>query len=136
MTTTIESKHVAILNDQKEVFEFLGDLNNFKLLLPQDKISNWQSDTKSCSFKVNGMATIALILDNSTPNSKHHIVSGPDSPFPFTLDIVVDQNGNDSVAYNKFTGDINPFLKMMVEKPLTNLFNYIADKLAEVKKRS
>jgi carbon monoxide dehydrogenase subunit G len=134
--TTIESKHVAINNTQKEVFEFLGDLNNFKLLLPQDKISNWKSDLKSCSFKVNGMATISLILASSEPNKNHHIVSGEESPFPFTLDIAVEENGENSVAYNKFVGEINPFLRLMVEKPLTNLFNYIADKLAEVKKRS
>ena len=134
--THIESKHVEVRNTQKEVFDFLGDLNNFKLLLPQDKISNWVSDQKSCSFKVNGMATISLILESSKPNNNHHIVSGPESPFPFTLDVIIDEKGNDSIAYNKFAGDINPFLKMMVEKPLTNLFNYIADRLAEVKARN
>jgi len=134
--TTIESKHVDINNTQKEVFDFLGDLNNFKLLLPQDKISNWKSDLKSCSFKVNGMATISLILESSDPNKNHHIVSGEESPFPFTLDITVDENCENSIAYNKFVGEINPFLKLMVEKPLSNLFNYIADKLAEVKKRN
>ena len=133
--TTIESKHVNINNNQKEVFDFLNDLNNFKLLLPQDKISNWKSDFKSCSFKVNGMATISLILESSIPNQTHHIISGSESPFPFTLDIIVDQDGENSVAYNKFVGEINPFLRLMVEKPLSNLFNYIADKLAEVKKR-
>lgn len=134
--TTIESKHVNIENNQKEVFDFLNDLNNFKLLLPQDKISNWKSDLKSCSFKVNGMATISLILESSNPSQSHHIISGPESPFPFTLDITVDQDGENSIAYNKFAGEINPFLRLMVEKPLSNLFNYIADKLAEVKKRS
>ncbi|HLP14356.1 MAG TPA: hypothetical protein VK177_20675 [Flavobacteriales bacterium] len=134
--THIESKHVEVRNSQKEVYDFLGDLNNFKLLLPQDKISNWVSDKNSCSFKVNGMATISLILESSNPHKNHHIVSGPESPFSFTLDVIVDEKGDDSIAYNKFAGDINPFLKMMVEKPLTNLFNYIADKLAEVKARN
>ncbi len=135
-TTVIESKQVNVANNQKEVFDFLADLNNFKLLLPQDKISNWKSDTKSCSFKVNGMATIALIHESATENSAHHIVSGPESPFPFKLDIFVNADGDNSIAYNKFTGEINPFLKLMVEKPLSNLFNYIADRLVEVKKRA
>lgn len=134
--TNIESKHVLVDNTQQEVFDFLGDLNNFKLLLPQDKITNWKSDKGFCSFKVNGMATIDLILKSSDPSSKHHIVSGEDAPFSFTLDIFIEAKGDQCKAYNKFSGDINPFLRLMVEKPLTNLFNYIADKLAEVKARN
>ena len=133
--TNIESKHVSVNNTQQEVFEFLGDLNNFQQLLPQDKISNWKSDKNFCSFKVSGMATIDLHLKSSEPNKSHHIVSGTEAPFPFTLDIFVEEQGENSVAYNKFSGDINPFLKLMVEKPLSNLFNYIADKVAEVKAR-
>lgn len=133
--TNIESKHVSVNNTQQEVFEFLGDLNNFQQLLPQDKISNWKSDKDFCSFKVSGMATIDLHLKSSEPHNRHHIVSGEEAPFPFTLDIFVEAQGENSVAYNKFTGDINPFLKLMVEKPLSNLFNYIADKVAEVKAR-
>jgi hypothetical protein len=133
--TNIESKRVSINNTQQEVFEFLGDLNNFKMLLPQDKISDWKSDKSFCSFRVQGMATIDLMLKSSEPNSRHHIVSGTEAPFPFTLDIFVEAQGENSIAYNKFSGEINPFLKLMVEKPLSNLFNYIADKVAEVKAR-
>jgi hypothetical protein len=32
-------------------------------------------------------------------------------------------------GYIAFDGEVNMFLKMMVEKPLTNLFNYMSDKL-------
>jgi hypothetical protein len=31
-----------------------------------------------------------------------------------------------------FNGEINPFIKMMVEKPLKNLFDHIADKMKAV----
>lgn len=134
--TVIESKRVNVKNNQESVFEFLGDLNNFKLLLPKDKISNWSSTKETCSFKVQGMATIELILKSSEPTKHHHIVSGASAPFPFTLDIFVEADGDDAIAYNKFQGDINPFLRLMVEKPLSNLFNYIADKVAEVKARA
>ena len=59
--TKIESKHVTVNNTQQEVFAFLGDLNNFRELLPQDKISEWKSDKNFCSFKVNGMNTIIIL---------------------------------------------------------------------------
>src|SRR5687767_6694261 len=100
--TKIESKHVTVNNTQQEVFAFLGDLNNFRELLPQDKISEWKSDKNFCSFKVNGMATISLILKSSEPETRHHIVSGEESPFPFTLDVFVESKGDQCEAYNKF----------------------------------
>ncbi len=130
----IESKKVNLTTSQKEIFEFLGDMNNFVQLLPQDKISDWKSNQKSCSFKIQGMATIEMILKESD-NFKHHIVSGDKSPFPFTLDVFVEKTGLNTgcIAYNVFKGDLNPFLRMMAEKPLTNLFNYIADRLIQVK---
>lgn len=131
----IESKKVNVKNSQAEVFAYLGDLNNFKELLPQDKISEWQSATDFCSFKVQGMATIDMHLKSSESNV-HHIVSGERAPFSFKLDIYVNEDGSNCIAYNVFNGEINPFLKMMVEKPLTNLFNYIADRLAVVKSQN
>jgi hypothetical protein len=36
---------------------------------------------------------------------------------------------NKSEAYLVFNGDVNSFLKMMVEKPLTNFFNALSAKL-------
>ena len=34
-------------------------------------------------------------------------------------------------GYIEFDGEVNAFLKMMVEKPLLNLFNYMANKLSQ-----
>jgi hypothetical protein len=131
--TTIESKHVSLNCSADEAFEYLSDMNNFEELLPRDKISNFQSDNTQCSFKVQGTATIALVQKELKPVGEINIVSGEKSPFPFTLDIHIKTNDGGCEAYQVFNGDINPFLKMMVEKPLANLFNYIADRLQKVK---
>jgi hypothetical protein len=34
-------------------------------------------------------------------------------------------------GYIHFDGEVNMFLKMMVETPLTNLFNYMSNKMKE-----
>jgi hypothetical protein len=130
---TIESKHVIIKNTPQEVFNYLKDLNNFKQLLPQDRISEWVSSMEMCKFKIQGTATIELVYKSSEEFSHLHIVSGEASPFQFTLDIYIKPITEGCEAYQIFEGDINAFLKLLVEKPLTNLFNYIADKLAETK---
>ena len=51
MSLKIKSKEVSVKKDRQVVFNYLCDLNNFKELLPQDKISNWESKSV---LKTNG----------------------------------------------------------------------------------
>ncbi len=127
--STIQSKTVAIARPAEALIRFLQDMTNFQQLLPQDRISEWKSDGKSCSFKVQGAATIGLELDGGTPNSLVRMKSTDRSPFAFTLDVHLAEKGEGTEAYQLFQADLNPLLKMMVEKPLQNLFDHIADKM-------
>lgn len=130
MSTIIDSEKVSVNASSKEVFDFLNDFNNIKELLPQDKISDWESNTDACSFKVQNAATIPLNKKEVTPNTTIDIVSGEKAPFPFTLKINIRETGDNSCEGDiHFEGEINAFLKMMVVKPLTNLFNYMTHKL-------
>ncbi len=126
---TIQSKTVRIARPAVELYQFLQDMNNFQQLLPQDRISEWKSDGQSCSFKVQGAATIGLALDGGTPNNLVKMKSTDRSPFTFTLDVHLQEKDGLTEAYQLFQADLNPILKMMVEKPLKNLFDHIADKM-------
>lgn len=131
MSTRIESDKVIVNASNAEVFDYLNDFNNIKDLLPQDKISDWKATKDDCSFKIQNAATIPLVKEKVEINKKIHVVSGEGAPFPFTLDIYIDEKDGKTEAYLIFEGEINAFLKMMVVKPLTNLFNYMAHKLKE-----
>ncbi len=130
--TRIESKHVEIARPAQDVYTFLQDMNNFQQLLPQDRISEWKSDGASCSFKVAGAATIGLQLDGGTAPNHVRLKSTERSPFPFTLDVHLDGANGSTQAYQVFEADLNPFIKMMVESPLRNLFDHIADRMVEI----
>jgi carbon monoxide dehydrogenase subunit G len=130
--TTIESKHVQINKSAQALYDFLQDMNNFQQLLPQDRISEWKSDGTSCSFKVQGAATIGLRLDGGTAPSHVRLKATERSPFPFTLDVHLKETDGVTEAWQVFNGEINAFIKMMVEKPLTNLFDHIADRMKAV----
>ncbi len=130
--TTIESKHVEIRKGATELYVFLQDMNNFQQLLPKDKISEWKSDGRSCSFKVQGAATIGLELAGGEAPGHLMLKATERSPFPFTLDVFLKENGGTTTAWQEFKGEINPFIKMMVEKPLKNLFDHIADRMAAI----
>jgi carbon monoxide dehydrogenase subunit G len=127
----IESKTVRVNASQSDVFSYVSDLNNFKELLPMDKISDWESREDFCSFKIKGTATIDLHKETVEEPSKIGLKGGEKAPFPLSLDIFLNDVDGETEVHQKIHAEVNPFLKMMVEKPLTNLFDFIAERLKE-----
>lgn len=127
----IDSTKVIVPATQEMVFNFLKDANNLIHLLPQDNISDFKATKDECSFKVQGGVVISLIHDGEEGMNKIFMKSGEKSPFPFHLTINIANQGDSSEGFIQFDGKVNMFLKMMVEKPLTNLFNYMSEKLKE-----
>ncbi len=128
---TIDSNKVTVNASPETICLFLEDATNLIHLLPQDKISDFTATKEECSFKVQGGVMISLVQDGKEGSSKLFLKSGEKSPFPFRLTIYLNEIGTNSEGYIHFDGEVNMFLKMMVEKPLTNLFNYMSDKLKE-----
>ncbi|KAA3642484.1 MAG: SRPBCC family protein [Bacteroidetes bacterium] len=132
--TRIETDHKITSNSQKQLFDFLTDLNNFEKLMPQDKIEKWSSGENQCEFTIKGMARIGLKKESQTEHELIKISSFGKVPFSFNLDIhIAEKPNNGAEAYMVFEGDINPFMKMMVVKPLTNFFNMLVTKASEIK---
>lgn len=125
----IDSNKVEVNATRQEVFDFMLDMNNMLLLLPDDKISDFKSTKTDCSFKVQGGVIISLIQIGTEGNEKIIMKSGEKSPFPFTLTAYLSEMNGKSEGYIHFDGQVNMFLKMMVEKPLTHLFNNMSDRL-------
>lgn len=131
----IESTHTRIDQPASRIYNYLRDLNNLIHLLPQDRITNWESTEDSCSFKIQNAATIDLQRNGGTEPELIEMKNGMKSPFPFELFVhikVIDENTCE--GHLLFDGKVNPFLKMMVEKPLVNLFEYMSSQLKEVSK--
>ena len=126
----IDSNKVIVNASPEQIMLFLKDATNLIHLLPEDKISDFKSTPEECSFKVQGGFIISLIEDGQEGNDKLFLKSGKGTPFAFKLIINIKEVEGKSEGYLHFDGEVNMFLKMMVEKPLTNLFNYMSDKLA------
>ncbi|MFK7756731.1 MAG: hypothetical protein AB8B53_07350 [Flavobacteriales bacterium] len=124
--TSIESVTGELKTTKYEVYQNLSDLNNLKDYLPEDKISNWESDGNECSFKVMGTYTIGLRIDESSTADHMKLVATDKSPFPFTLNLHLDEKAETlTEAHILCEAKLNPMLKMMVVKPLKNLFDFI-----------
>lgn len=127
----ILSEEVEIQATPTDVLDFISVSSNIEKLLPQDKISDFTSNENSCSFKVQGGIIISLILSGRESN-KLFLKSGEKSPFPFNLTIHAQSTTTGGCkGHIEFNGEVNAFLKMMVEKPLSALFNYMSKKMEE-----
>lgn len=132
--TTIETEKRNSPNHIEKLFGFLTDMNNFEQLMPADKIEKWSATNDQCEFTIKGMTRIGLKKENQEQPNNIKIVSFGKVPFTFSLDInLTEVSGEETEVYILFNGDINPFMKMMVEKPLRNFFNMLVDKAGDLK---
>ena len=131
--TTIETVHETTNSSAEKLFDFLSDMNNFEELMPENKIEKWNSESDFCEFTIKGMARIGLKIVNTQRPNLIEITSFGKVPFDFNLSIHINPiNESSAELYMIFNGQINAFMKMMVEKPLTNFFNMLVKEGAEL----
>jgi carbon monoxide dehydrogenase subunit G len=122
---TIEGKPAIINKDIVSVYSFLTDFNNFESLMPE-QITNWQSDTNSCSFTIKGMADIKLTFSEKTPHNYIKLVPEGKVPFSFSLIIRLSEQESNTLAKVEIDAQLNPMMAMMAKRPLENLVNVMA----------
>ncbi|NOX87000.1 MAG: SRPBCC family protein [Chlorobi bacterium] len=130
----LNSQPVLLNADQKTVYEFLSDFNNFEQLMPE-QIVNWKSDKENCSFTVKGMADLSLKYSHKEPFHTIEVVPAGKSPIDFTLTITIESREQDD---RKTTGiieidtNLNPMMAMIAKRPLENLVNAMSERLNEI----
>lgn len=124
---SIPSETHSTQSDTDSLFDFMGDFNNFKHLLPEDKIQNFECTAEQCSFGIKGLMPLTIKIKERLPKSRITFETTGVAKFVFTLHIhlLADQKTNVELE-----GDMNPFIKAMAEKPLSDLVNTMASKLA------
>ena len=128
----IESDKVTVNQTSKELFDFLADFNNIGKLMPS-QVEDWKSDGNTCSFTIKGMATLGMAYESKTPNSEIVIKKEGKAPFDFKLICRIQELSPASTQLQlMFDADLNPMLKMMAEKPLTNFLNLLVHRYAEI----
>ena len=126
---TIESTKVDVDKTAQEVYDFLIDLNNLEKLIPQDRIEYWKSTNSTCRFGIKNLSSIGMKVKDSTENSQIILESDGKNPFDFTLTIFITESENMIISYFVFDGDVNMFMKAMVQKPLKQFFDTLAENL-------
>jgi len=129
--TRIESDNRLINKNEKVIFDFLSDFNNFEQLMP-DRVENWESNEKTCSFTISGLASLGMEIIESTPNSFIKMKDFGKVPFKFDFLVNIEKQDDNCYVNLVFDADLNTMLKMVAVKPLKNFLNMLLDELEKV----
>lgn len=130
-----ESSVKLIPYPQQAVYNNISDLRNLEKVkdrVPEDKVNDFSYDEDTVSLNVPPVGELKLrICEREEPKCvKFETVQ---SPVPFNLWIqVLPVNENSSKMKVTVKAELNPFIKAMVEKPLQDGVEKIADALAQV----
>lgn len=126
-----ESEQVLLEADAVTVYDFLSDFRNFGDLVPE-QVSNWQADDSSCSFTIQGVASLSMCINEKTPYSKIHIVSCGKNPVEYTLDCFIFEEAQGGCSAKlEFNAQLNPFMKAVASRPLQSFVSLMAQKLQQ-----
>ena len=131
-----ESSVKQIPYPQQAVYDNISDLRNLEKVrdrVPEDKVSDFTFDEDTVGLNVQPVGELKLrICEREEPKCvKFETVQ---SPVPFNVWIQIlpvdEQNSKVKVTVK---AELNPFIKSMVEKPLQEAVEKIADALALVR---
>ena len=121
--TRIEVEKRDIKASTEQVFNYLADFNNYQEMMPES-VSNWESDKDQCSLQVSMVPKIHMKIVERIPQNTIKIKGS--GPFDFDLTVSIETlDATNSRTGMVFEADINPFMKMMIEKPMGQFFGYL-----------
>ena len=130
-----ESSVKQVPYPQQAVYNNISDLTNLEKVrdrVPEDKVKDFSFDADTVSINVASVGELKLrICDREEPKCvKFETVQ---SPVPFNVWVqVLPVDENSSKMKVTVKAELNPFIKSMVEKPLQEGVEKIADALAMV----
>lgn len=128
----LETPEKTIEKGNKEVFEFLSDLKNFEILMPDniDKFEVLSEDR--FLFALKGMPEIVLERKNQTEFSQL-ILGAASEKLPFTLTAAIsDKGGSETDVKLSFEGEFNAMMAMMIKSPITKFIGTLSENLSKI----
>jgi len=128
----------------EEIFNFLSDFNNFKNIIPTDKVSDFSATSDTCQFTISGFGKAGLKIVEKVPFNLIKIASekGTAVTFNFWIQLKpIDDTAESTAIRLTLDADLNPMMKMMIgnhlQKGLDSLVDYITvffnEKFSEMK---
>jgi carbon monoxide dehydrogenase subunit G len=126
----LEGRKIIVNKSSSELAGMLKNPQDYKDLMPEG-LQSFEAREDGFKFGLKGMPEIALKIDNVS--DKQVVLKSASSSLDFALTGSMNAlNENQTEVQLLFDGKFNPFIKMMVEKPLQNFINSLTDKIEQL----
>ncbi|MDY3319463.1 SRPBCC family protein [Riemerella anatipestifer] len=127
----LEGRKIIVNKSVKQLSEMLKRPEDYKELMPEG-LQKFETVADGFKFGLKGMPEIALKIDEVKEGEKV-VLKSASSSLDFGLTGMMNAiNENQTEVQLLFEGKFNPFIKMMVEKPLQNFINNLTDKIEQL----
>lgn len=127
----LEGRKVIVNKSSEQLFQMLKNPEDYKQLMP-DSLTSFEHREDGFKFGLKGMPEVALKIAELVEGQKV-VLKSASSSLDFSLTgNIFPVNENQTEVQLLFDGNFNPFIKMMVEKPLQNFLNALTDKLEQL----
>ena len=126
----LEGRKIIVNKSTKDLRRLLENPEDYKSLMPES-LQSFEVRDNGFKFSLKGMPEIALKIEEVS--DKQVVLASASSSLDFTLKGDMNAiNGNQTEVQLLFEGKFNPFIKMMVEKPLQNFINSLTDNIEKM----
>ena len=126
----LEGRKIIVNKSASELAGMLKNPEDYKDLMPEG-LKSFEAREDGFKFGLKGMPEIALKIDNVS--DQEVVLKSASSSLDFALTGAMNPlNENQTEVQLLFEGKFNPFIKMMVEKPLQNFINSLTDKIEQL----
>jgi len=130
--TKFESSIREIQAPQQKVYDLLSNLENLEKVrdrVPEDKLKDFSFDHDSLSVNVPPVGSISMrIVEREEPKTIKFETEQSPVPFNFWIQLLPVTNVSCKMKLT-IKAELNPFIKTMVQKPLQEGLEKIADAL-------
>jgi hypothetical protein len=137
-----------ISSSQEAVYNRLSNLNNLEQLFdpsrienmkrqypgaPEIKLDNFRATTDECSFSISPIGTIGVQVVEREPSKLIKLTGSNSVPFQFNCWIqLLAVNGSSCKVKITLHADLNPMIKILVDKHLKEGVDRVADALTRI----
>ena len=126
----LEGRKIIVNKSSSELAGMLKNPQDYKDLMPES-LQNFEAREDGFKFGLKGMPEIALKIENVS--DKEVVLKSSSSSLDFALTGTMNPVSESQTEVQLlFEGKFNPFIKMMVEKPLQNFINSLTDKIEQL----
>ncbi len=126
----LEGRKITLNKSVDELMEMLNSPEKYEKLMPEG-LQKFEVKDQGFKFGLKGMPEIALKIEEV--NRDKVVLKSASSSLDFALEGHMNPISETQTEVQLlFEGKFNPFIKMMVEKPLQNFINSITDKLEQL----